>query len=100
MKFQTFFEDLRRQCDAVFTFILRLILALESFSFVVQCLLEIFVRHRIVVLRYVLVFNAKFRKSDAFAFSRRDVCLTTSFFSRLSQFAFDFVAVLDDQSVV
>ncbi len=100
MKLQTFFENLRRQRDAIFTFVLRLILASESFSFVLQCLFKTFVRHRVVVLRCVLVFSAKLRKSDAFAFSRRDVCLTTSSFSRLSQLALDFVAVLDDQSVV
>jgi hypothetical protein len=100
MKLQTFFENLRRQRDAVFTFFFRLILASESFSFVVQCFFEILVRHRIVVLRSALVLSAKFRKSDAFAFFRRDVDLTTFSFSHLSQLALDSVAVLDDQSVV
>jgi hypothetical protein len=100
MKLQTFFENLRRQRDAVFTSVLRLILASESFSSVVQCLLETFVRHRIVVMRCAFVFSEKLRKADAFAFSRRDVCLTTFSLSRLSQLALDSVAVLDDQSVV
>jgi hypothetical protein len=66
----------------------------------VQRLFEIFVRHQIVVLHCAFVFSAKLRKSSAFAFLRRDVDLTTSSFSRLSQLAFDSVAVLDDQSVV
>jgi hypothetical protein len=66
----------------------------------VQRLLETFVRHRIVVLYCAFVFSAKLRKSSAFAFSRRDVDLTTSSLSRLNQLAFDFVAVLDDQNVV
>jgi hypothetical protein len=100
MKLQTFFENLRRQRDAIFTFVLRLILASESLSFVVQCSFETFVRHRIVVLRCALVLSAKLRKSNALAFFRRDVDLTTSFLSHLSQFALDSVAVLDDQSVV
>jgi hypothetical protein len=100
MKLQTFFENLRRQRDAIFAFVFRLILVSKSFSFVVQCFFETFVRYRIVVLRCVFVFNAKFRKSNTFAFLQRDVDLTTSFFSRLNQLAFDFVAILDDQSVV
>jgi hypothetical protein len=100
MKLQTFFENLRRQRDAISAFVLRLILASRSFSSVVQCFLETFVRYRIVVLRCAFVFSAKFRKSNAFAFFRRDVDLTTSSFSRLNQLAFDFVAVLDDQNVV
>jgi hypothetical protein len=66
----------------------------------VQRFLETFVRHRIVVLYYAFVFSAKLRKSNAFAFFRRDVDLTTSSFSRLNQLALDSVAVLDDQSVV
>jgi hypothetical protein len=66
----------------------------------VQRLFETFVRHRIVVLHCAFVFSAKFRKSNALAFFRRDVDLTTFSFSRLNQFALDFVAVLDDQSVV
>jgi hypothetical protein len=77
-----------------------LILASESFSSVVQRLLEIFVRHRIVVLHCALVFSAKLRKSSALAFFRRDVSLTTFSFSRLDQLTLDSVAVLDDQSVV
>jgi hypothetical protein len=77
-----------------------LILASTSFLSVVQRLLEIFVRHQIVVLHYVFVFNAKLRKSSALAFFRRDVDLTTFSFSRLSQLALDSVAVLDDQNVV
>jgi hypothetical protein len=100
MKLQTFFENLRRQRNAVSAFVLCLILASRSFSSVVQCLLEILVRHRIVVLRRVFVFSAKLRKSDAFAFFQRDVDLTTFSFSRLSQLALDSVAMLDDQSVV
>jgi hypothetical protein len=66
----------------------------------VQRFLEIFVRHRIVVLHCAFVFSAKLRKSNAFAFFRRDVDLTTFSLSRLSQLALDFVAVLDDQNVV
>jgi hypothetical protein len=100
MKLQTFFENLKRQRDAIFAFILRLIFVSKSFSFVVQCFLETFVRHRIVVLHCAFVFSAKLRKSSAFAFFRRDVDLTTFSFSRLNQFAFDSVAVLDDQSVL
>jgi hypothetical protein len=100
VKLQTFFENLRRQRDAISAFVLRLILASESFSSVVQRLLETFVRHRVVVLHCVLVFSAKLRKSSAFAFFRRDVDLTTSSLSRLNQLALDSVAVLDDQNVV
>jgi hypothetical protein len=100
MKLQTFFENLRRQRDAVFTFVLCLILASKSFSSVMQCFLETLVRHRIVVLRCAFVLSAKLRKSNAFAFLRRDVDLTTFSFSHLSQLALDSVAMLDDQSVV
>jgi hypothetical protein len=100
LKLQTFFENLKRQRDVISASVLRLIFVSESFSFVVQCLLETFVRHRVVVLHCAFVFNAKFRKSSAFAFFRRDVDLTTFFLSRLSQLALDSVAVLDDQSVV
>jgi hypothetical protein len=100
MKLQTFFEHLRRQRDAIFTFVCRLILASESFSFIVQHFLEIFVCHRIVDLRCDFVFSAKLRKSNAFALFRRDDDLTTSSFTRLSQLALDFVAVLEDQNVV
>jgi hypothetical protein len=96
MKLQTFFENLRRQRNAISASVLCLILASESFSSVVQCFLEIFVRYRIVVLRRAFLFSAKLRKSDAFAFFQRDVDLTTFSFSRLSQFAFDSVAMLDD----
>jgi hypothetical protein len=77
-----------------------LILASKSFSFVVQRLFETFVRHRVVVLHCAFVFSAKLRKSSALAFFRRDVDLTMFSLSRLNQFALDFVAVLDDQSVV
>jgi hypothetical protein len=66
----------------------------------VQRLLETFVRHRIVILHRAFVFSAKFRKSSALAFFRRDVDLTTFSLSRLNQLALDFVAVLDDQNVV
>jgi hypothetical protein len=100
VKLQTFFENLRRQRDAVSASVLRLILASESFSSVVQRLLETFVRHRVVVLHCAFVFSAKLRKSSALAFFRRDVDLTTSSLSRLNQLALDSVAVLDDQDVV
>ncbi len=100
MKLQTFFENLRRQRDVIFTSARRLILASESFLSVVQCFLETFIRHRIVDLRCVLVFSSKLRKSDAFALFRRNIDLTTSSLSRLSEFTLNFVAVLDDQSVV
>jgi hypothetical protein len=96
MKLQTFFENLRRQRDAIFAFARCLILASELFLSDVQCFLETFVRYRIVDLRCVLVFSTKFCKSDVFTLFRRDIDLTTSSFSRLSKLALDFVAVLDD----
>jgi hypothetical protein len=100
MKLQTFFENLRRQRNAIFTFVRRLILASKSFSSVMQCFFEIFIHHRIVDLRCVLVFNAKLYKSNAFALFRRNIDLTTSFFSCSNELALDFVAMIDDQSVI
>jgi hypothetical protein len=98
MKLQSFFENLKRQRDAIFTFARCLILVSKSFLFVVQCFLEILVRYRIVVC--VFDFSAQLRKSNAFAFFRCDINLTTSFLSRSNELALDFVAILDDQSVV
>ncbi len=71
---------MKQQRNAISAFVFRLIFALKSFSSVVQCLFEIFVRHQIVVLRCVFVFSAKFRKLNEFAFFRRSVDLTTFFF--------------------
>ncbi len=100
MKFQTFFENLKRQRDAIFTFIRRLIFASESFSFIVQCFFEIFVRYRIVVSRFVFDFNIQLRKLNAFTLFRCDINLTTFSLSRSNELAFNFVAILNDQSVV
>ncbi len=100
MKLQTFFENLKRQRDAIFTFARHLILASKSFSFVVQFFFKNFVHYQIVDLRCVFIFSAKFCKSDAFTFFRRNIDLTTFFFSRLSEFSFDFVAMFDNQNIM